>query len=216
MRCSLPQKVASGQCVATPGHAKEARARHFALPRVSRLLSLLFGQRSCRMAEADNARPADYLYPFEGIRNRLLFTGCRSDGEQFLVGPYSPAVLVLRFAPTGQLLGVVEEPLAGNPKYDALERAVDACFRRLGAVPGPICMRRFSSEDSGNPLAERGIQVEICDWPLGLEDSSGWSLVEQDSQERAAERDRWLQSGAYVLEWGDSLYVGGDGAVFST
>ena len=166
--------------------------------------------------EADNARAADYLYPFEGFRNRLLFTGCRPDGEQFLVGPYPPTVLILRFAPAGQLLGVVEEPLVGNPERDALERAVDACFRRLGAVPCTIRMKRFSSEDSGNPLAGRGVQVEICDWPLGLEDPRGWSLVDQDPQEYTAERDRWSQSGAYVLEWGDSLYVGGGGAIFST
>jgi hypothetical protein len=56
----------------------------------------------------------------------------------------------------------------------------------------------------------------VSDWPLGLEHPGGWSSVGQDPDEYALERERWLQSGADVLEWGDSLYVGGDGVVFST
>ena len=77
-------------------------------------------------------------------------------------------------------------------------------------------MRRFGSEDVGSPLAGLGVQVEVSDWPVGLEYPEGWSLVDQDPDAYTAERERWLQSGAYVLEWGDSLYVGGDGSVFST
>src|SRR5262249_46077950 len=138
------------------------------------------------MAEGDNTRPADHLYPFEGFRSRLLFTGCRRDGEQFLVGPYPPAPLILRFAPTGDLLDAVEELLPDIPDRDALEREVGACFRRRGAMPGPIRMRRFSSEDAGSPLAGLGVQVEVSDWPLGLEYPGGWSLVGQDPDEYAA------------------------------
>ena len=77
-------------------------------------------------------------------------------------------------------------------------------------------MRRFGSEDVGTPLAGLGVQVEVSDWPAGLEYPEGWSLVDQDPDAYATERERWLQSEAYVLEWGDSLYVGGDGNVFST
>jgi hypothetical protein len=168
------------------------------------------------MSEGDNTRPADHLYPFVGFRSRLLFTGCRRDGEQFLAGPYPPATLILRFAPTGQLLGAVEDLLPDIPDRDALERQVEGCFRRLGAMPGPIRMRRFNPKDAGSPLAGLGVQVEVSDWPLGLEYPDGWSLVDGEPNEYTLERERWIQSGAYVLEWGDALYVGGNGVVFST
>ena len=162
------------------------------------------------MPEVDCVRPPDYHYPFRTFPGRLLYAGRLADGRQILVGPLPPDALILRFTAWGDLEGVEKHALPELRDGDDLEREVIACFQQAGATPELIRVRRFSSGDPGSLLAdiERGqdprgyVRIEIVDLPY-------------DGMDEADEQ-RWLSSGAYVLEWGDSYYVGADGQVFST
>jgi len=122
------------------------------------------------------------------------------------VGPLPPAALVLRFAPSGELLAAERHPLPEVRDEDELERAITDCLHRLRVSPGVIRVRRFSSGDPESLLGEVEQHdhccVEIVDLPYD-------GVDERDAA-------RWLSSGAYVLERGDSYYVGSDGRGFST
>jgi hypothetical protein len=162
------------------------------------------------MPEEDCVRPADYRYPFQSFPGRLLYAGHLPDGQQILVGSLPPVALILRFTWSGELTAVDKHLLPEMRDRDDLERAVTDCFERTGATPGLIHMRRFSSGNPGSLLADveqskdphSYDRIEVVDLPYdGMDD---------------AEEQRWLSSGAYVLEWGNSYYIGDDGRVFST
>jgi hypothetical protein len=162
------------------------------------------------MPGVDCVRQEDYRYPFQSFPGRLLYAGHLSDGQQVLVGPYPPDTLVLRFAQSGELVAVERHALPELRDRTDLERAVVAHFDRTGATKGLILMRRFCSWEPGSLFAgikdandlRCHVRIEIVDLPC-------------DDME-SAERQRWLSSGAYILDWGDSYYVGEDGLVFST
>jgi hypothetical protein len=135
------------------------------------------------MPEEDCVRPPGNRYPLRSFPERLLYAGHLPDGPQILVGPLPPGARVLRFAPTGELAAV--ERHARPPPRDVsdLERAIVACFERLGAAPGTIRVRRFSSGDPGSLLAgverrddPRGyVRVEITDLHTDDLDEAGAS-----------------------------------------
>jgi hypothetical protein len=162
------------------------------------------------MPEVDCVRSPDYRYPFRTFPGRLLYAGCHPDGHQVLVGPLPLNALILWFSAGGDLERVEKHALPELRDRDDLEREVITCFEQTGASPGLIRIHRFSSGDPGSLLADielsddphSYVRIEIVDLPYdGMEE---------------AEEQRWLSSGAFVLEWGDSYYVGADGQVFST
>jgi hypothetical protein len=158
------------------------------------------------MPEVDCVRPPDYRYPFRSFPGRLMYAGLLSDGQQVLVGPLPPFALALRFTGAGVLVAAEKHALPELRDPDDLEREVIACFERIGATPGLIRVRRFSSGDPGS-LLEEIEQYDGC--IIGIED------LPYDGMEEADE-DRWLSSGLFVIDWGDRYYVGADGQAFST
>jgi hypothetical protein len=159
-------------------------------------------------------RPESYLYTFAGDSTKLFFTGAQSGRGPIIVGPIAPLILVLQFDIHGYLLTadiVADHSVVDQQSYDIY---VDTYFRKTGAIPGPIKIHRFSSQQPSSPVAvidvRYGCPIQITDLPFDL------SIDEDETQETQLAREQWLSSGSYVFSWGNDYYVDCDGIIISS
>jgi hypothetical protein len=133
--------------------------------------------------------------------------GVTADGRQVLMAAFYPATFAIFFAADGTHVDYQERANAVHAPDEAALRAWQA---ELGFTPRTIRVHKFE-------VSEIGVGIDDLPWHMQ-------EFVEDpDAQEDPVERDalarslvKWVDSGSFVLYWGNDLWVDASGHVTSS
>jgi hypothetical protein len=197
----------------------EVRARHERAVQGAGYAESLV-ERARRLVERagdEDAAPffgGDRLYPLRAGEG-YFDAGVTADGRQALMAAFYPETFALFFDEDGWLLACATHPPVPDPDdigeyHGPSPAALRRWQRALGFEPRTIRVRAFTLPDMGVGIEPfTGMDVQFLRDPES----------EPDPGERArcrARIQRWIEDEAFVLYWGNDLWLDGTGHVTSS
>jgi hypothetical protein len=153
----------------------------------------------------DDEDESQRLYPLQADQG-YFDAGVTRDGRQALMAAFYPMTFAIFFAADGSFLEYVERPNDGEPNEPELRR----WQAELGFTPQTIRVEKFSIDDQGLGIADLpGFYEDLLEDPDSEPD-------EAERAERLKSIQEWIEDGAFVLYWGNDLWVDGTGEVTSS
>jgi hypothetical protein len=153
------------------------------------------------------------------LQSADFVTGTCADGRQAVMGLLCPNLVTFFFTASGapgdkRRDACDPAPPQNGGAYQIYDRAFVAGFKkqlaawqkRLGFVEGPVLLESFFDDES---------YVGIVDLPDHLEDM-GWATNLDERRALEAERQRWIERGAFVFYWAKDYWMSREGEVEST